>query len=204
MSEIEAVLFDYGGVLSEEGFSNTLEALAKEQDLPVEDMTAEGMQAVYDTGFVLGRGNESDFWLQLRERTGLRGEDSYLRARVFDGFVIRPWMLELVAQLKAKGYITGILSDQTDWLDRLDARDHFYKYFDRIYNSYYLGKGKRDPSHFSDVAANLGLDPSAILFIDDNRKNVATAQAAGMQAIQYLDRESFIETLKNTLGFKVI
>ena len=62
MSEIEAVLFDYGGVLSEEGFSNTLEALAKEQDLPVEDMTAEGMQAVYDTGFVLGRGNESDFW----------------------------------------------------------------------------------------------------------------------------------------------
>jgi len=204
MSEIEAVLFDYGGVLSEEGFSNTLEALAKEQDLPVEDMTAEGMQAVYDTGFVLGRGNESDFWLQLRERTGLRGEDSYLRARVFDGFVIRPWMLELVAQLKAKGYITGILSDQTDWLDRLDARDHFYKYFDRIYNSYYLGKGKRDPSHFSDVAANLGLDPSAILFIDDNRKNVATAQAAGMQAIQYLDRENFIEALKNTLGFKVI
>ena len=204
MSEIEAVLFEYGGVLSEEGFSNTLEALAKEQDLPVEDMTAEGMQAVYDTGFVLGRGNESDFWLQLRERTGLRGEDSYLRARVFDGFVIRPWMLELVAQLKAKGYITGILSDQTDWLDRLDARDHFYKYFDRIYNSYYLGKGKRDPSHFSDVAANLGLDPSAILFIDDNRKNVATAQAAGMQAIQYLDRESFIEALKNTLGFKVI
>ena len=204
MSEIKAVLFDYGGVLSEEGFSNTLEALAKEQDLPVEDMTAEGMQAVYDTGFVLGRGNESDFWLQLRERTGLRGEDSYLRARVFDGFVIRPWMLELVAQLKAKGYITGILSDQTDWLDRLDARDHFYKYFDRIYNSYYLGKGKRDPSHFSDVAANLGLDPSAILFIDDNRKNVATAQAAGMQAIQYLDRENFIEALKNTLGFKVI
>jgi putative hydrolase of the HAD superfamily len=113
-------------------------------------------------------------------------------------------MLELVAQLKAKGYITGILSDQTDWLDRLDARDHFYKYFDRIYNSYYLGKGKRDPSHFSDVAANLGLDPSAILFIDDNRKNVATAQAAGMQAIQYLDRENFIEALKNTLGFKVI
>jgi len=42
------------------------------------------------------------------------------------------------------------------------------------------------------------------LFIDDNRKNVATAQAAGMQAIQYLDRENFIEALKNTLGFKVI
>jgi putative hydrolase of the HAD superfamily len=204
MSEIQAVLFDYGGVLAEEGFSNTLEALAKEQALPVENMTAEGMQAVYDSGFVLGRGSESDFWKQLRERTGLNGDDSYLRTRVFDGFVIRPWILELVAQLKAKGYVTGILSDQTDWLDRLDARDHFYKYFDRIYNSYYLGKGKRDPSHFSDVAADLGLDPSAVLFIDDSKKNVATAMAAGMQAIQYLDRNSFMKELKNALGIKVI
>jgi putative hydrolase of the HAD superfamily len=204
MSEIQAVLFDYGGVLAEEGFSNTLEALATEQALPVENMTAEGMQAVYDSGFVLGRGSESDFWKQLRERTGLNGDDSYLRNRVFDGFVIRPWILELVAQLKAKGYVTCILSDQTDWLDRLDARDHFYKYFDRIYNSYYLGKGKRDPSHFSDVAAYLGLDPSALLFIDDSKRNVATAIAAGMQAIQYIDRNSFMKELKDALGIKVI
>lgn len=204
MSEIQAVLFDYGGVLAEEGFSNTLETLAKEQNLAVENMTAEGMQAVYDTGFVLGRGNESDFWMHLRERTGLRGDDSYLRARVLDGFVIRSWMLELVERLKAKGYVSGILSDQTDWLDRLDARDHFYKYFDRIYNSYYLGKGKRDPSHFSDVAADLGLHPSAILFIDDSKKNVATAVATGMQAIQYIDRESFMEALKDALGIKEI
>lgn len=203
MSGIQAVLFDYGGVLADEGFSNTLEALAKEQGLPVKNMTAEGMQAVYDTGFVLGRGSESDFWIQLRERTGLRGDDSNLRARVFDGFVIRPWMLELAAQLREKGYITGILSDQTDWLDRLDARDHFYQYFDRIYNSYYLGKGKRDPSHFNDVAANLDLDPSAILFVDDSKENIATALATGMQAIHYVDRESFIKALEDTLGIKL-
>ena len=91
-----------------------------------------------------------------------------------------------------------------EWVDRLDARDHFYQYFERIYNSYYLGKGKRDPSHFSDVAADLGLDPSAILFIDDSRNNVASAMAAGMQAILYVDRVSFIEALKVALGTKVI
>ena len=204
MSEIQAVLFDYGGVLAEEGFSNTLEALAKEQSLPVENMTAEAMQAVYDSGFVLGRGSESDFWKQLRERTGLNGDDSYLRSRIFDGFVIRPWMLALVAQLKAKGYVTGILSDQTDWLDRLDSRDHFYQYFDRVYNSYYLCKCKRDPSHFRDVASDLDLDPKAVLFIDDSKNNVTTAIAAGMQAIQYIDPESFIKALKDALGIKLI
>lgn len=46
MNKIQAVLFNYGGVLAEEGFSNVLEALAKEQHLAVENMTHEGMLAV--------------------------------------------------------------------------------------------------------------------------------------------------------------
>ena len=71
MNKIQAVLFDYGGVLAEEGFSNVLEALAKEQHLAVENMTHEGMLAVYDSGFVMGKGSESDFWALLRERTSL-------------------------------------------------------------------------------------------------------------------------------------
>ncbi len=198
MPTIKAVLFDYGGVLADEGFSDVLEALAVEQALPVGSMTAEGMQAVYDSGFVLGKGSESAFWSLLRQRTGLHGDDASLRRRMFDGFRLRPWMLELADDLRKQGYVTGILSDQTDWLDRLDARDGFYRHFDRIYNSYTLGKGKRDPSHFSDVATDLGLEPAEILFIDDSKANVDRARAAGMQAVQYTDRHklmNFIEKL---------
>jgi putative hydrolase of the HAD superfamily len=108
-------------------------------------------------------------------------------------------MRELVQRLRAQGYVTGILSDQTDWLDRLDSRQHFYRLFDRIYNSYYLGKGKRDPSLFSDVAADLGLPPASILFVDDSAGNVARAAAAGMQTIQYVDRETFLKALEASL-----
>jgi len=199
MSQIRAILFDFGGVLAEEGFSNGLEALAMEQHLAVEDMTTEGMKAVYDSGYVLGKASETEFWSLLRERTGVRGSDTELRTRMFDGFVMRPWMLELIQGLKAQGYITAILSDQTDWLDKLEAVHHFYQYFDRIYNSYDLGKGKRDPSQFSDVAADLGLHPSAILFVDDSAKNVATAEKAGMLAIQYVDQETFIKALQEAI-----
>ncbi|NNJ96881.1 MAG: hydrolase, partial [Gammaproteobacteria bacterium] len=149
MSDIKAVIFDYGGVLAEEGFSSGLQALAKEQKLAVDDMTVAGMRAVYDSGFVLGKGSEAEFWSLLRERTGLRGRDQDLKTRMLAGFVLRPYMLELVKKLRNLGYVTAILSDQTDWLDELDRRDHFFRFFDRIYNSYYLGKGKRDPSHFS-------------------------------------------------------
>lgn len=199
MSGIRAVLFDFGGVLAEEGFSNGLESMAKEQRLQVQDMTAEGMRAAYDSGFVLGRATESEFWSLLRQRTGLRGDDASLTAKILNEFIIRPWMLELVERLKAQGYVTGILSDQTNWLDRLDAQYHFYKLFDRIYNSYYLGKGKQDPSLFSDVAADLGLPPSAILLVDDNGDNVARAMAVGIQSIQYVDQESFMKALEASL-----
>lgn len=188
---IKAVLFDFGGVLAEEGFHNGLVAMAREQGLDVDSMPAAAMHAVYDSGFVLGRGAAADFWALLRERTGLEGEDEALTKRILDGFVIRPWMIELVRRLRVQGYITGILSDQTDWLDRLDEKYRFSEAFDHIFNSYYLGKGKQDPSLFTDIAAVLALPPSTILFVDDNAENVARARAAGLQAILYVDRESF-------------
>jgi putative hydrolase of the HAD superfamily len=159
-------------------------------------MPGTAMQAVYDSGFVLGHGTATDFWALMRERIGLKGHDAQLTKRILDGFLIRPWMLELVHQLRAHGYITGILSDQTDWLDWLDNKYHFSDAFDHIFNSYYLGKGKRDPGLFTEIATRLGLMPSAILFVDDNTDNVARARAEGWQAIHYIDQDSFIAELK--------
>jgi putative hydrolase of the HAD superfamily len=106
-------------------------------------------------------------------------------------------MIDLIKQLRTAGYLTGILSDQTHWLDDLDARDHFFMAFDRIYNSYYLGKGKQDPDLFSDVANDLGLPTSAILFVDDDAGNVKRARAAGLQAIHYVDQDSLIQEMEN-------
>lgn len=199
-STIKAVLFDYGGVLAEEGFRDGLLALATEQGLDGQHIFEQGMQAVYDSGFVLGKGTAAGFWALLRERTGLLGDDELLSERILRGFVLRLWMIELVKRLHDRGYVTGILSDQTHWLDDLDARAPFKHVFDHVYNSYHLGKGKRDPSLFVDVLADLNLPASAVLFIDDNADNVARAQAAGLQAIQYIDRADFEAALETVLS----
>lgn len=196
---IRAVLFDYGGVLAEEGFYNGLTELAKEQSLYVGGMPEEGMNAAYDSGFVLGYGTAVDFWALLRKRTGLEGEDDFLTDRIFAGFQIRHWMIDRVRRLRAKGYVTGILSDQTHWLDELDKRDHFFREFDQIYNSYYLGKGKRDPSLFVDIIKDLKLQPAEVIFIDDNEKNVQTAREMGLRAILYIDHERLVSELEGIL-----
>lgn len=202
-SNISAVLFDYGGVIAEEGFKNGLIALAKEQELDVEAMPKEATKAVYDTGFVLGHGSAKDFWQRMRERTGLAGDDTALTNRILAGFVLHPWVIELVQNLHNNGYITGILSDQTHWLDELNERDHFYQHFDPVFNSYYLGKGKQDSSLFNEVATELKLPISEILFIDDDAGNVKRAEEAGMQTIHYVDKETFIHQLKQQTGIPV-
>jgi len=202
-SIIRAVLFDFGGVIAEEGFYNGLIHLAEKQALDVRTMPDEGMNAVYDSGFVLGHGSAADFWALLRKHTGLEGDDDFLTNLIIDGFKIRSWMIELIRNLRGKGYVTGILSDQTHWLNELDERDHFYHEFDHIYNSYNLGKGKRDPSLFTDVVNNLNLQPAEVLFIDDNKKNVQTAKEMGLSIIHYVTYERLVSELENLLDEKL-
>jgi putative hydrolase of the HAD superfamily len=188
---IKAVLLDYGGVIAEEGFRNELAAMAREQGLDPRAVILVARRVVYESGFVLGRGSEATFWAAMRADSGLQGSDAELTKRVLDAFVLRPWMIEYVRQWRAQGMITGILSDQMHWLDWLDARDHFFRYFDHVFNSYHLGKGKRDPGLFFDITNELALPPATILFVDDLASNVQRAQAAGWQAILYEDRTSF-------------
>jgi putative hydrolase of the HAD superfamily len=196
---IKAVLLDYGGIIADEGFQNGLRAMARGQGLDPEAMMNVARDAVYDSGFVLGQGTEQEFWAMMREGSGLKGSDAELTQRVLEGFVLRPWMIELVQQWRAKGCITAILSDQTHWLDWLNERDHFFGYFDHVFNSYYMGKGKRDPSLFFDIADQLALAPAEILFLDDMKSNTTRAQDAGWQTIFYVDKESCLAKVDELL-----
>jgi putative hydrolase of the HAD superfamily len=193
---IKAVLLDYGGVIAEEGFRNGLIAMAREQGLDTNTMLGVARRVVYESGCVLGWGTEEAFWASMREDAGLRGSAPELTKCILDGFMLRPWVIDRVRQWRAQGYITGILSDQTHWLDQLNERDHFFEYFDHVFNSYYMGKGKRDPGLFYDIAERLSLSPAGILFVDDIRNNVERAKAAGWQAILYVDRASFEQIIE--------
>ncbi len=196
---IRAILFDFGGVLAEEGFREGLKTLARAQGLDPEKLFQEGMDAVYASGYVLGKGTEEDFWSLLKARTGLKGENQALREVVLSRFTLRPSMLSLVDELRGKGYIVGILSDQTDWLDAIDRETGLFRHFDRVFVSYRLGKGKRDPTLFDDVVRALGLAPQEVLFVDDNPENVARARSRGLKAILFTDEAELRRTLEALL-----
>lgn len=188
---LRAVLFDYGGVLAEEGFRAGLYSLARRFGVEPQALYRAGQEAVYSTGFVLGWGSEADFWRALREHFPLTAPDAALTAEILRRFVLRPGMIEVVRELRRRGLTVAILSDQTGWLDRLDARDRVFREFDRVYISYRLGKGKRDSTLFDDVAGDLGVAPGDVLFVDDDPGNVARARARGLRTILYVGEADF-------------
>lgn len=193
---IDALLLDFGGVLAEEGFRNGLRVIAEKNNLDSATFEKIGFEVVHQSGFVLGQTDEETFWHDLKLKTGILDDNNELREAILSHFILRPWLISLLPSLKEAGLILGILSDQTNWLNELDKRYNFFKWFDHIFNSYYLGKSKRDPILFDDIVLKLNIPAYKILFVDDHPGNIERARDKGYQIHLYADQEGFHETIK--------
>ena len=198
------ILFDYGGVLADEGFHDALAALSKHYELPPEELPQLAMDAIYDSGYVTGHAVEAEFWDLLHERFPFIEPQAGIREEILHRFRLRRPVLALVDRLRELGFKTAILSDQADWLDQLDRRDQIYAHFDRIFNSFTLGKGKRDPTLFDEVTAALTIPPSQAIFIDDNPENVRRAVSCGLHGVHYQNIAELLQSLASILGIPAI
>lgn len=195
LCSLDIVLFDFGGVLAEEGFANGLKVIGRDNGFDPEAFFRIGSHLVHETGYVTGRCGEAGYWKALREKTGIKAGDSELREEILSRFTLRKWMLEIVTEIRKAGVRTGMLSDQTNWLNELNAKYDFFRYFDIVFNSYDYGKSKLDPSWFRDVSAILDIAPDRTLFTDDNADHCSRARQGGMHAIHYTGRIPFLEEL---------
>jgi len=196
---INTVLFDFGGVLADEGFRDGLAAIGKLSGLAEEDVVVKGHELVVKTGYVTGRVREGRWWDALRSEAGVRGTDEALRLEIIGRFTLRPSMLDLVDELRKRGITVGILSDQTNWLDEIDGRFRLYGRFDYVFNSYHMGKSKNDPTHFDDVLKLLNRQAQEVLFVDDNAGHVDRAVDRGWRAILFRNQEGFLQEFSGQL-----
>ena len=188
---IMSILFDFGGVLAEEGFRKGLRAIAMKNHLNPDNFFTAATDLIYQTGYITGVTDEYNYWKTLREKTGIVGSDEELREEILSRFIIRPVMLEHVERLKFRGFTVAILSDQTNWLEEINAKNSFYHYFDYVFNSFRLRKSKRDPSVFSDVCSIMGRKTEEALFVDDTADNIKRASEEGLATIHFKDMSDF-------------
>lgn len=196
---IRTVLFDFGGVIAEEGFREGLLAIGRQQGLDPEAFFHHVERLIAATGYLTGRADEPLFWSAVRNGTGIKCADADLRREILRRFVVRQEMLDEVDRIRASGRTVAMLSDQTNWLDELDRAHGFFRRFDRVFNSFHLHKSKQDPSVFTDVCAELGAAAGETLFIDDNAGHIERAASRGLETLHFTTVHASLSRLRGLL-----
>jgi len=192
---LKALLFDFGGVLAEEGFREGLKAIGKKNGLDPERFFTLADALIFESGYLTGRADETGYWNELRERTGIAGSNEELREEILKRFVLRPGMIAAVDRLRSRGFLVAMLSDQTNWLDELDRETFLSRHFDKVFNSFKLHKSKRDAAIFRDICSELGVKAGEALFIDDNINHIRRAEGAGLHTIHFTTFDDFEKQL---------
>ena len=194
---IKAVLFDFGGVIAEEGFREGLTAIGKKNSLDPERFFADVDRLIYETGYLIGETDEASFWNAVRKKTGITGSDSVLRGEILTRFEFRPAMLEYADRLREAGLKVAMLSDQTNWLEEIDRKTPLFGHFDMVFNSFRLHKSKRDVSVFRNVCRALGVRTDEALFVDDNIGHIKRAEREGLRTIHFTTIREFEKKIGN-------
>ncbi len=196
--QIEVVLFDLGGVLVElTGVPTMLGWLGNR-------MTAEELWTLWLTSpivrdFERGRLAADLFADQIIREMSLPVEQKEFLL-TFTSWVagLYPGALELVNSLPA-GLVRATLANTSvlHW-PRLMKDLELERVFHHHFPSHLTGRIKPDQEAFQHVINTLGCPPGAVLFLDDNRLNVETAQRIGMHAAHVQGPEQAREALLRT------
>lgn len=176
---VHFVLFDLGGVLVRLGGVAKLQEMA--QLSSTEEVWHRWLTCRWVRDFERGRCTAEDFAAGVVSDWGLAADAADFLAQfrawpegLYDGAA------ELVASVR-RSVPVGCLSNSNalHWTDQSRWLAHL---FDAVFLSHELGLIKPDREVFDHVSSTLGVDPPAVVFLDDNELNVTAARAAGFAA----------------------
>ncbi|MEO0472693.1 MAG: HAD family phosphatase [Bacteroidota bacterium] len=143
-----------------------------------------------------------DFASQLRDHYHLQGEIPEI-IRAWEALLIGliPGRLELILQLKEKGYQLALLSNTNEhhfhcYVD--ECRDLFNQ-LDYLFLSFEMGMRKPDAEIYETALQEAGWKASETLFFDDSLSNIEGAKAIGLQTAHIRRREDFITHTEDLL-----
>ncbi|MCB0961044.1 MAG: HAD-IA family hydrolase [Acidimicrobiales bacterium] len=200
---IDAVLFDFGGVLSTSPF-DAFARYERERGLP--------------HGF-LRRVNatdpDSNAWARLeRAELGLdefdaafAAESAALGHRVPGADVlgllagdVRPEMVEAVRRC-GEHLKTGLLTNNVLGTMADPRVAELLALFDAVVESSVVGVRKPEPAFYELACDLLGIEPTAAVFLDDLGINLKPARQLGMTTIKVVDPAAALDELEAVVGF---
>ena len=209
---IEAVLFDFSGVITGSPFEHMGE-IGDGTGVPPETVL-ELMLGDYheDTDHPWHRVERGEielleYAIDVRARADEAGLDldfNRLRNLMVDLPVHEP-VVERIRELRADGYRTGLITNNVkeagpQWREKVPLDE----LFEVVVDSSEVGMRKPNPAIFHHTLELLGgIAPDAAVFVDDHPGNVAGAERAGLHAILFDDIDRALAELDVLLDRRV-
>ena len=203
---IEAVLFDFGGVI----LSSPFEAFAEyENEIGLPPDTIRKINATNpDTNawaqFERREVNQEEFVL-LFEREALALGHELDAQRILEGLhgSLRPVMVEALRKCSSK-FKTAMLTNNITPMGEQELDEEVEKVveiFDLLIESSIEGCRKPEEKFYEIACDRLNVKPENCVFLDDLGINLKPARAMGMTTIKVIEPEGAITELYEILGF---
>jgi putative hydrolase of the HAD superfamily len=190
--DLEAVIFDYGEVLSgppdPQAHHNLLKIAGVAEEPFEKSYWAHRLD--YDADILNGQ----TYWQTVARDTGVHfTAEQISRLLEQDALMwmnLNPTMLAWIPRIKQAGFRLGILSNMGDGvLDYMRPRFPWLAQFDHLTWSCELGVVKPDPAIYLHTVKKLNVSPDRALFIDNLKKNIVGAEAIGLHAALFENPE---------------
>lgn len=210
MSEIKAIVSDFGGVLTTPLFA-AFAAFQDDSGISPENL-GKAMRVGLEEGeeiplFRLERGeiSEDEFVEGLED--GLeaildhRPHLHHFRQKFWGALHPNEPMIELMRELKASGLKMAMLTNNVrEWEPLWRSMLPVDEIFEEIVDSAFVGCRKPEPRIYELTLERIGMPAEACLFVDDLPPNIEGAETAGMKAVHFRDNEQAIAEIRAALG----
>jgi putative hydrolase of the HAD superfamily len=210
MSGIEAVITDFGGVLTSP-LHDSFVAFQDSSGIPLEAwgkaMAAIGTRHGTSPMFELetGRLTEAAFLKELEDELaadlGRPFEVHGFGERYLEHLDPNPRMIDYMRELRGLGYKMAICTNNIrEWEKLWRAKLPIDEIFDAVVDSAFVGFRKPEPQIYEITLDRLGVDAPTALFIDDLELNCTAARELGMTAVWFRDTEQAILEINAALA----
>jgi len=197
---IEAVIFDFGGVLVRTEDRKPRTDLADRLGMTYDELNALIFDSQSAIQAMKGEITAKEHWDVVQNSLGLSEEEiNQVRSDFWAGDNLDEDLVDFLRDLRPK-YKTVLLSNA--WDDLRQMIEDVWQIddaFDQLIISAEIGLVKPDLVIYQWMLAELGLEPSHAVFVDDFPHNVEGAQAAGLQAIHFRSPDQALGELQTLL-----
>ncbi|CUI17367.1 putative hydrolase [Candidatus Protochlamydia naegleriophila] len=194
--KIQAIVFDFGGVIAKGDKAEIGEFIAKEFNIS----QAEAMQVQDELKlYLVNGGTEENFWKEYATENGHQLPSDWLEQ--LDNTRLKaikeiPGMVQVVKELQQMGYQTPLLSNVRMSQARLKRQLGYYDMFYPVLLSYEIGADKPGVKAYEILLERLKMAPGTLLFVDNKADNVAAAKMMGIDGVVFENAKQLVEELQ--------